>query len=44
MPDVWTAYRKHMAKPHVFCMVCIQQAYGKAICLLCGINMAAIYG
>ena len=40
----YPAYRRHMAKPYVFCMVSIQQAYGKAMCLLCGVNMAAIYG
>jgi len=33
MPDVWTPYRRHMAKHYVFCMASIQQAYYFAIWL-----------
>jgi len=44
MAAVSMAYRRYMAYPYACCMVSIHQAYGKAICLLCGINMAAIYG
>ena len=43
MPAIWIPYKKHMALPYAFYMASIQQAYGKARCLMCGMHMVSIW-
>jgi len=43
MATIWMLRGRYMALPYGCCMNTIQEAYGTAICLLYGTNMAAIW-
>jgi len=43
MAAIWMLLGRYMALPYGCCMNTMQEAYGTAICLLYGTNMAAIW-